>query len=265
MNLDRTVEATRLYESGASINAVATAIGLSYSGARHLLISHGVPLRSGGNYLLDADSKSEIVELYESGESMRQIAAAYGITGQSVRSILERRGVGLRPKGRAQRRVPGRKPLMSEQQDLQFAELYAQDIPIPKIAEQLGIARDQGFRAVDRLGLPKRPVRRGERSASWKGGVISRQGGYVMVRLSDDDPLASMRNSSGYAPEHRVVMARSLGRVLTRSETVHHKNGDKFDNRLENLQLRMGQHGKGVVMTCLDCGSHNVTADAIAD
>lgn len=259
MDQDHATAAT-LYESGASINAVAAAVGLSYSGARDLLIGCGVPLRSGGNYLLDTASKAEIVELYKSGESMRQIAAAYGVSGPAVRSILERRGVELRPKGRAQRRVPGRKALMSEAQDREFAELYAQDIPIPKIAEQMGIARDQGFRAVDRLGLPKRPQRRGQRSSTWKGGIARNADGYVLVKVAEDDPLASMRFGTGYVLEHRLVLARSLGRPLTKSETVHHINGDRADNRLENLQLRQGKHGKGARFTCLDCGSHNVEA-----
>ena len=57
--------------------------------------------------------------------------------------------------------------------------------------------------------------------------------GYVVV-YAPENPTSTM---DGMALEHRLVMAAHLGRPLQRHENVHHKNGVRHDNRIENLEI----------------------------
>jgi len=84
--------------------------------------------------------------------------------------------------------------------------------------------------------------RKGElRSGAWKGGKVVDDGGYIRV-WKPGHPNA---NNSGYVLEHRLAMSEKLGRPLKMEETVHHKNGVKNDNRLENLELWSSSHPAG--------------------
>lgn len=58
--------------------------------------------------------------------------------------------------------------------------------------------------------------------------------GYVLVRVVRSHHLADCR---GYAYEHRLVAERKLGRRLRKGEIAHHINGDKQDNREENIEV----------------------------
>ena len=83
---------------------------------------------------------------------------------------------------------------------------------------------------------------------NWKGGRWM-QGGCYFVKISKNDPYASMAKSYGsskknrecrehlYIPEHRLIIAKHLNRALSKDEIVHHLNGCKHDNRIENLAL----------------------------
>jgi len=57
--------------------------------------------------------------------------------------------------------------------------------------------------------------------------------GYIRI-MARGNPMSSAK---GYMMKHRLVMSRHLGRPLLREENVHHINGIKDDNRLENLEL----------------------------
>ncbi len=75
------------------------------------------------------------------------------------------------------------------------------------------------------VGLPFK------RESKQSGKVIA--DGYVRVW----NPKHPMAFSSGYALAHCIIMAEHLGRMLTSDEHVHHINGNRQDNRIENLEL----------------------------
>lgn len=74
---------------------------------------------------------------------------------------------------------------------------------------------------------------KGVLAGNWRGGIITDDRGYILV-YQPQHPNAS---NDGYVREHRLIMEKFLGRYLNDIESVHHKNGIKDDNRIENLQL----------------------------
>jgi len=90
--------------------------------------------------------------------------------------------------------------------------------------------------------------RRGVNSPFWKGGSHF-DNGYVSLYLERGHKFESMCNGSPgyrrYVAEHRLVMAEHLGRCLQSSEIVHHKDGNRSNNKIENLELTaLGKHSK---------------------
>jgi len=59
--------------------------------------------------------------------------------------------------------------------------------------------------------------------------------GYYSVAVPPE--MRHLTNGATQCLEHRFVMAQTLGRPLYPDESVHHKNGDRLDNRPENLEL----------------------------
>jgi hypothetical protein len=77
------------------------------------------------------------------------------------------------------------------------------------------------------------PGAKGDNHWNWKGGVRVNGSGYIVIYK----PHYHSADKKGYVLEHRLVMEKYLNRYLQKREHIHHKNSNKQDNRIENLQL----------------------------
>ena len=91
-------------------------------------------------------------------------------------------------------------------------------------------------------------AKKGKRSSHWKGGRHKDRHGYIQIWM----PEHVNARMAGYIHEHRLVMSKHLKRPLESFESVHHKNGIKNDNRIENLELMTKRVHRGKV-ECPHC------------
>lgn len=82
--------------------------------------------------------------------------------------------------------------------------------------------------------------RRGAKHASWKGGRYIDAQGYVLVNVRSGHNNGKSGWDS-YRKEHYLVMEEHLGRKLRSGEVIHHIDGDKTNNRPNNLWLAQDQ------------------------
>ena len=208
------------------------------------------------------EQDAEIADLRLGGMSLQALCDKFGGSLPSMRASLRRSGIASKKTGRPKWRT------FTEEQTADVVGLWAEGCSQTYIAKKYGTTQSLISDLLIRQGqTPEQRLShaRGEKHGSWKGGRHVTKEGYVWVRVQPDTPFKEMAHGHNYIPEHRLVVAIALGRALTDKETVHHINLDHGDNRIENLQLRRGQHGKGTVSECADCGSHNIIFVPLAE
>lgn len=222
--------------------AVAARLDIGHTTVLRVLAEAGIPRATPTQahpHRFSPEGEREVVRRYVAGERSGVIAREMECSVFLIRKLAKKAGCIILGRGNRVRDF-------TPDQLSEMKAMWAAGESQKAIGRRFGAAQPTISMALRREGVEavsRRPS--GSRHGNWSGGRITTGDGYVIVMLEKNDPLAEMRSRGGYVREHRLVMARSLGRVLARNETVHHINGKRDDNRIENLELWHSRHPRG--------------------
>ena len=155
-------------------------------------------------------NEKEILEEYYKGSTIKQIARNKGVSAGKVYYVLRDLGCKFRKSGASK----GYKLSQETRQKMSNAKKLnpLSEETRRKIAE----AKRSKFNGLNGYGHTKPHCK-----------------GYVLAYA----PLHPHAHADGYIMLHTIIMERSIGRYLKENEVVHHKNRNRQDNRIENLEL----------------------------
>ena len=170
-------------------------------------------------------TKEKLLELhFTQNLTTCEIAKIYGCHPDSVRLAMKRHGI--EPRGKI------RKP-MSEDLKSNLIILYCeQNLSCRQIAKIIGHSKDYVSDKLKEIGIEvddRITALQSERNPDWKGGKTTHSNGYAQI--------SSKASKNFKKTEHQIVMENYIGRELKPYECVHHIDGNKKNNNINNLAL----------------------------
>lgn len=177
-------------------------------------------------------NKELAIQMYKDGLNFTEIGRRLGHCHGVIGYHIHRSGLRIRT-------IYETRPVAIPTEYL--TELYTKGMSLPQISEKVGLTNQAIHSRLYKAGVKIRSIseavklafktgrakpKRGKDNYGWKGGRSKNKTGYIDIRVNGKRKL-----------EHRAIMEKHIGRPLRRSEIVHHLNGIKDDNRIENLKI----------------------------
>lgn len=191
-------------------------------------------------------TKEKLIELYVNDDraTMQSVADKLGCSRSAVLRGIQRYGLPSKPHGTQPAKV------IPELDNREWLTEQLETKTMGQLASELGVASgriasraygygiktpatDKGKAISDAIKKRYPNGRFGENASNWKGGKVHEGRGYTLVYM----PSHPFSKDGTHVYEHRLIMEKHLGRYLGPNDIVHHINGIKNDNRLENLKL----------------------------
>jgi transposase-like protein len=187
----------------------------------------------------------KMIHWYKQNETIRDIAKTLECHEETVRRNLRKLGFQPRWSKKERAKLIIKKYLNDSTVDdlMQEFSLCRQSVLNILRKNQIDIKESRGGKSwgIDALKKLSRSI--GKDHHNWKRGKKIDKTGYVLIL----NPNRTIEKPQ-YVREHRYVMEQHLGRKLTKTEHVHHINGIRTDNRLENLQIVQNNRHFGEVV-----------------